>query len=141
MPDAVDLLGDRRRRLAPRQVHVGVAGGHLERRRAEEPPKKICGRGSDGDELGVLDVECSPVKSPARPATLPHDVQELPAARIARRLVEVVAEAALLASSPPVTTLSSSRPPEMRWNVAAIWAASVGDIRPGRNATRNRSAR
>jgi len=33
--------------------------------------------------------------------------------------------------------LSSSLPREIRWYVAAIWAASVGVISPGRNATRN----
>ena len=27
----------------------------------------------------------------------------------------------------------------MRWNDAAIWAASVGDVSPGRNATRKSS--
>ena len=26
---------------------------------------------------------------------------------------------------------------EWRWNVAAIWADSMGETRPGRNATRN----
>ena len=36
-----------------------------------------------------------------------------------------------------MTTLSSSRPPDSRWNVDAICAARVGEIRPGRNATRN----
>jgi hypothetical protein len=36
-----------------------------------------------------------------------------------------------------VTTLSSSLPPESRWKVDAIWAARVGESRPGRNATRN----
>jgi hypothetical protein len=34
---------------------------------------------------------------------------------------------------------SSSRPPETLWNVAACWAASVGEIWPGRNATRKRT--
>ncbi len=34
--------------------------------------------------------------------------------------------------------LSASRPPVWRWNVAACWAASVGEIDPGRNATRKR---
>ena len=33
--------------------------------------------------------------------------------------------------------LSSSRPPEMRWYVDAICAASVGWTEPGRKATRN----
>ena len=37
--------------------------------------------------------------------------------------------------------LSSSRPPETRWNVAACWAASVGAIAFGRKATRNFSRR
>jgi hypothetical protein len=44
-------------------------------------------------------------------------------------------------ASPPVTTLSSNRPCDCHWNVAAICAASVGLIRPGRNATRNFSLR
>lgn len=39
--------------------------------------------------------------------------------------------------SPPVTTLRSSRPPLWRWKVDAIWAASVGETKPGRKATRN----
>lgn len=38
-----------------------------------------------------------------------------------------------------VTTLSSSRPGACAENVAAICAASVGLIRPGRKATRNAS--
>ena len=43
--------------------------------------------------------------------------------------------------SPPVTTFSSRRPPEMRWNAAAICADRVGLVTPGRNATRNLSRR
>ena len=39
--------------------------------------------------------------------------------------------------SPPVTMLSISRPPEIRWYAAAICAASTGLITPGRKATRN----
>jgi hypothetical protein len=38
-----------------------------------------------------------------------------------------------------LTTLSSSRPPDTRWKVAAICAASVGEIVSGRNATMNLS--
>jgi hypothetical protein len=34
--------------------------------------------------------------------------------------------------------LSSSRPPDTRWKVAAIWAARVGEVNPGRKATRKR---
>ncbi len=41
--------------------------------------------------------------------------------------------------SPPVTTLSSSRPPVRFWKVPAIWAARNGETSPGRNATRNLS--
>ena len=33
--------------------------------------------------------------------------------------------------------LSMSRPPEMRWYAAAIWAARTGLMTPGRKATRN----
>lgn len=36
-----------------------------------------------------------------------------------------------------MTTFSSSRPPVCRWKVDAICAASVGETKPGRNATRN----
>lgn len=32
---------------------------------------------------------------------------------------------------------SRTRPPDSRWNVPAICAASVGEMTPGRNATRN----
>ena len=35
--------------------------------------------------------------------------------------------------------LSINRPPDRRWKVAACWAASVGVIAPGPNATTNRS--
>ena len=43
--------------------------------------------------------------------------------------------------SAPVTTLTRRRPPDSRWKVEAIWAARVGDNRPGRKATRNLSRR
>ncbi|MGC0380752.1 hypothetical protein RKD33_000969 [Streptomyces sp. SAI-129] len=33
--------------------------------------------------------------------------------------------------------MSRSRPPVCRWKVDAICAASVGETKPGRNATRN----
>src|SRR3954451_23944839 len=39
--------------------------------------------------------------------------------------------------SPPVTTLRSSRPPERFWKVPAICAARNGEVKPGRDATRN----
>lgn len=38
-----------------------------------------------------------------------------------------------------MTTLSNSLPPDMFWKVVAIWAASVGEVSPGRKATRNLS--
>ena len=39
--------------------------------------------------------------------------------------------------SPPVTTLISSRPFEMRSSVAVMRAATAGSCKPGRTATRN----
>ena len=41
--------------------------------------------------------------------------------------------------SPPVTTLISNRPFDTRSSVAAMRAATLGDCRPGRTATRKRS--
>ena len=43
------------------------------------------------------------------------------------------------AGSPPVTTLRSTLPPESRSSVDVIRAANVGDMMPGRSATRKRS--
>jgi len=37
---------------------------------------------------------------------------------------------------PPVTTLTSSRPFDTRSSVAVMRAATLGDCRPGRTATR-----
>ena len=43
------------------------------------------------------------------------------------------------AQSPPVTTFSRSRPPDIRWKVAPSCATAVGVIAEGRRATMNRS--
>ncbi|HUJ33616.1 MAG TPA: hypothetical protein VLW51_00295 [Solirubrobacteraceae bacterium] len=92
-----------------------MAAGDLDRlrRRAAEVD---AGPAWLGVELGVLDVVVLAVEVDrlAGPQ-LAHDVEEFAGPGVACPLVEVVAEPALLGVSPPVTTFSSRRSPEMRW--------------------------
>ena len=118
-------------RLAPGQVHVGVGGADLDRGirgAAEEQlgPHRMADDLGIGD-LVVLAVEVDRLLLP-QPA---HDRQELAGPGVAIVLARWSPNRRCSRSSPPVTTLSSSRPPETRWKVAAICAASVGEVKPG----------
>ena len=96
-PDAVELLGDRRRRLTPGQVHVGLGRRHLNRRRRRPAEIQVRPHRRRDDlgigELIVLAVEIDRLAVPQRP----DDRQELPGAGVAILLTEVVAEPPLLA--------------------------------------------
>ena len=90
-------------------------------------------------DLGALDLVVLAVEVERRlgPGAAHHG-EELVGAGVALGLVERWSpNRACSVGSPPVTTLSSSRPSEIRWKAAAICAASIGLMTPGRNATRN----
>ena len=87
-------------------------------------------RSLDPEELAA-EVERRPLPR------APEHAEELLGPRVPLALGAVSPNRACSRGSPPVTMLSISRPPEIRWYVAAICAASTGLITPGRNATRN----
>ena len=137
---AVELLGHLRGRLAPGQVDVGVRA-----RRPRAPPatsrrSRSAATAAASGTWASSTWMCSPVeveraRRPRRRARSPGTRRR---ARSARPWRGSRRSAAARSSSPPTTTFSSSRPPETRWYVAAICAASVGrEAAPGRNATRN----
>lgn len=96
--DPVQLLGDRGQRLAPGEIHVGVLGRHRprgRRRPAEEHRRYRIGRVV---QLRAFDPDVLPGighRLPRGPQ-LPHDVQELGGAGVARLLVQEVPVGALL---------------------------------------------
>ena len=139
LADPLELLAHRLGRLAPGQVDVGVPGGDVERRPAtsRRSRPRAPGRGP-GRGTASSTCRCVPSKSTISPAPqAADDVEELAAPHVAAVLVEEVAVRRCSWLSPPVTTLSSSRPPVRNWKVPAICAARVGEVSPGRKATRN----
>ena len=127
-------------RLAPGQVDVGVPGGH--RAGGGRGPAEVDLRHRVGDLAEARRPRpggARPSKSTVSPAHSRRTiVEELVAAGVAGVLVEEVAEHPLLVAlaagddveQQPAARSGSGRSP-------AIWAARNGEIRPGRNATRN----
>ena len=134
----VELVRHRLRRLAPRQVDVGVARGDVERRRrraAEVDPRE---RGRVGD-LRALGPDEAPVVS--RRATASTRPGPRRGTRRRARSGRPWGRSRRSASARPrrrrrPRSAAAARC-DTRWNVAAICAASVGDSSPGRKATRN----
>ena len=109
----VDLLGDLRGRLAPGQVDVGVLGRDLARRPARSrrsrsaAPGRAAGRGTRPRPGCARRRRSTVSPAPQRP----HDVQELAGPRgSGRPCPGSRRRRAARRASPPVTTLSSSRP-------------------------------
>jgi hypothetical protein len=83
-------------------------------------------------------VKCFPLKSKGAASQVPRTTSRNSSVRAYRSALPAVSPKRCCSTgSPPVTTFSISRPPEIRWYAAAICAARTGLMTPGRKATRN----
>ena len=115
--------------FSPGEVDVGVPSGHRHRR-SRGPTEvdqwdRVGRRGEcrtfDGQVLPLeVDLACRTTDRGRWRGTRPCGRNGRPCPRSRR-------SARCSARSPPVTTLTSSRPPDWRWNVAPICAARVGE--------------
>jgi hypothetical protein len=126
-------------RFAPGQVDIDLLGGQVVGGvgRAAEVQRRIRFLHRRIQRLGVLypqvfafEVHRFALQHPA------PDLQELVGDFVAFAVLEEAAVATVFVGSPPVTTLISRRPLDSRSRVAAMRADTVGEMMPGRIATR-----
>ena len=134
-------------RLAPGEVGVDVGRAATFSAAGAGPPEEDLAGGCQGScavDPGLLDPEVVTVEvervslgaaDPPR-STVRNSV----GAVVPLVVVEVVAETPLLGRVATGHDVQQKASPwDARWKLAAWWAASVGEMRPGRNATRNLS--